>query len=614
MRTSLFSAAGPGEDSPAIRRLAESLLLLATFVVYVGTVDFGFVYDDRPQIILNPFLRSWRFFWRYFQRDVWSQAGRGQGSNYYRPLFLVWLRINYALFHLKPAGWHLAVVLLHLVVTWLVYRLATHLLKDWRKAAFAAAFFGLNPIHLEAVAWVSGVTEPLVAAFLLAAFLCHLRFRESPDRRWLWAVASALLYLLATLAKETAVAFPLLVAAYDWFFGSPVASGSPPAFSGSWPRAVPKQARAFLARLMSALKAAGPYLLLTLAYLYIRVLVLGAIVRPIAPMPWRDLVFTLPSVLWFYVKLLVWPAPLSIYYDLDWILHPGLANFWLPALALVLMVVALVVWSLRRPVVGMAALWTLLLLGPVLDLRVFPAGNFVQDRYLYLPSIGFSILAIELLAGLFPRRSNRARLSLAAASLAFAVLIGYAAGTLVASTYWADDTLLFYHALKVAPLSPFPKNDLGAAMMERKHYRRAVGLFRAAIAADPTFGYPWGNLALLYYKTGEYPKAVRCAEEFLRLYPDTPDGYYLLGVSDYQLGRLRQAAQYLGYALTLKPYAYGFHYALGLTLLKEGDPRGALIEFQAEPRHSTKRADAEKQIAAIRQTLRARSTAPSAAP
>ena len=653
---SLFTPPGHGDDPPSVRRLVLGLVLLATLAVYAATVDFGFVYDDRTQIILNPFLRSWRYFSRYFLRDVWSQAGRGQGSNYYRPIFMVWLRVNYALFHLKPAGWHLAVVFLHVGVTGLVYLLARKLMKDWRKAAFTAALFGLNPIHLEAVAWVSGVTEPLVAGFVLGSFLCYLEYRQfapleacsdrgverprtqvadlrstrrgTRGRKWGWQAASWLLYFVATLAKETALVFPLLIAVYECFFASSgMRQGSPIAPTASLstspqegkalanPRAPGQPTIFFFTRLKSALGAAVPFILLTLVYLELRLRALGAFVHPLAPMAWRYLAYTLPQVVCFYLKLLVWPAKLSIYYDLRWVRHPGFVNFWLPLGALAVIGAGLAGWSRGRPVIGIAAVWLFLFLVPVLDLQVFPAGNFIQDRYLYLPSIGFSILVVEFLAQWVRRRSsNSARLSVPAMSVALVVLLGYAVGTVTQSTYWASDTLLFYRALQLAPRSPYPKNDLGAALMEQKHWKRAMGLFRASIAADPRFGYPWGNLAYMYYATGEYQEAVECAEEFLRLYPDTPDGYYLLGVSEYELDHLRRAEEYLGYALGLKPYAYGFHYALGLTLLKEGKLHRALLEFEAEPRHSTKRADALKQIALIRNKLRARSTAPSARP
>jgi tetratricopeptide (TPR) repeat protein len=297
-----------------------------------------------------------------------------------------------------------------------------------------------------------------------------------------------------------------------------------------------------------------------------------------------------------------------------WIRHPGLMNFGAPSLILALIGVALVIWTRSRPLDAFAALWIILFLGPVLDLTLLPSGNFIQDRYLYLPSIGFSILVVEFLARVFSRQRGPERLSGAAGVFALAILMAYATSTLVQSTYWANDLLLFDQALKVAPHNAYASNGLGTAMMNHHHYRQAVKLFRAAIAASPKLGYPWGNLAYLYYETARYSRAVTSAEQYLRIYPKAPDGFYLLGISEYQLGHYHRAAASLGYAASLNPHAYGFHYALGLALLKEGHSERALLEFEAEPSHSTKRADAERQISALKKALRDVPAKSSAAP
>src|SRR5205085_1082795 len=97
---------------------------------------------------------------------------------YYRPLFNLYLLVNYQLFHLNPAGWHLLLVLWHLLVTLLVYRLARRLLKDEGGALTAALIFGVHPVHIESVAWISGVTEPMLAVFFLGALLGYLRWRD----------------------------------------------------------------------------------------------------------------------------------------------------------------------------------------------------------------------------------------------------------------------------------------------------------------------------------------------------------------------------------------------------------------------------------------------------
>jgi len=166
----------------AVARLAPFLVLAATFLAYAAVSSFGFVYDDESQIVHDSFVQQWHFVPAYFTSHVWQWIYPHVGGNYYRPVFLLWLLLNFKVFGLHPAGWHLAVLALHLVATWQVYRLALRLTGSQPAAAIAALLFGLHPVHIEAVAWISGVTEPLAAVFILGSLLSWMRYREARHR------------------------------------------------------------------------------------------------------------------------------------------------------------------------------------------------------------------------------------------------------------------------------------------------------------------------------------------------------------------------------------------------------------------------------------------------
>ena len=129
------------------RRSSTALLLggvlAASFLVYLGTLQFEFVYDDLGQIVTNPAVQSWKYFPLYFRTNVWMQ--QLPVGNYYRPLFLAWLLINHTLFGLHPALWHLTTVLAHVGVTALVYALALRLTRDRRIALVAALVVWFAP-------------------------------------------------------------------------------------------------------------------------------------------------------------------------------------------------------------------------------------------------------------------------------------------------------------------------------------------------------------------------------------------------------------------------------------------------------------------------------------
>jgi hypothetical protein len=144
------------------RQHRRALVALLTVLAYADTLRFRFVYDDYPQILVNPRLTSWHYLPQYFTSDVWSHYFANAAIHYYRPIFLIWLFINYALFQLHPLGWHAMNVILHLTVTVLVWNFVERMTSDREVACFASLISGLHPIHTEVVAWVSTSSEMLL--------------------------------------------------------------------------------------------------------------------------------------------------------------------------------------------------------------------------------------------------------------------------------------------------------------------------------------------------------------------------------------------------------------------------------------------------------------------
>src|SRR5690349_17865714 len=150
-----------GQWSPAWWVIA--MVFALTFAAYAPTLRYQFVHDDRGQIVENPAVHSWAAVPTYFTAQVWAGVMPEEVGNYYRPLFLMWLRINNVIFGNHAWGWHLTTVLAHILATLLVYLLACRLGVGREVSLAAALLFGLHPAHIEAVAWISGVTEPLLA-------------------------------------------------------------------------------------------------------------------------------------------------------------------------------------------------------------------------------------------------------------------------------------------------------------------------------------------------------------------------------------------------------------------------------------------------------------------
>jgi Tfp pilus assembly protein PilF len=542
----------------------ETLACSLTALAYLGTLAFGFVYDDAPQILKNPAIQHWRYVPQYFTAHVWAAIYPNSTGNYYRPLFLLWLRLNYALFGATSAGWHATSILCHVVATYLVFRLVEQLTAE-RFVAFASALlFGVHPAHIENVAWISGVTDPLMACFVLGSCLAFLGFRVS---RKASAIAVSLgLFALALLSKETAIVLPLLI------FVLALVNRPDDSVTG-----IPQ-------RMNAALKATAPFILLSLIHLGVRYHALGGLAHSTISISWAEVFLTWPSVLWFYARHLILPLHLSEFYSLNYVSHATVALVLWPLL--LLLVVGLVCYSALRSFprkdVAMFALALIVLpLLPVLDLRSLTVGDIVHDRYLYLPSVGFVLLLALSIPALQKLVRGRLRLILPAALLC-TVSLAYAAGTLVEQTQWTSDILLYSRGTESAPGNLTVRDNLANALLQANQPDRAVSLYLDVLKQNPNFWRSNYNLGFVYYKIGNFPAAEQFLRRAILIDGTDSDQYIYLALVEFRMNRLPEADANARQAIARNPQARGYHYILGLIAESEHDRPAAIAAFQAE--------------------------------
>jgi hypothetical protein len=549
------------------RSLLPVAILAATFLAYAGTLFLGFVFDDHVLILTNDSIRSWRSVPGFFASHIWAFRYPHLLANYYRPLFLVWLRLNNALFGLRPWGWHLASVLAHLAVTYLVYRLCLRLLPDRGTAAAAALLFGIHPVHVESVAYLSAAQEPLCTFFMLAALLWMRP--GAPSRAFVRAVTSCVLFAAALLCKESAMVLPLLVIGFAWIYGVSGSREAAPIASGT----------RFALRLWFALAASIPYWVVILIYVPVRVWALKGFAHIVTRLTWSQEIFTIPSVLLFYLRLLVWPLGLSCYYDNSCVARPGWHEFAMPVAVLAIVAAGLAYWYTRvrrsQPpearAVAFAGLWLLMTLLPVLNFRLLPEGEIAHDRYLYLPSVGFVMLAAIALRQAIRAMAGSSRLAAWALPGAALLLFGVmGCATARQTLFWADDLTLNIRAHQIAPHNVSATTSLAAAVAQRGMDGAAMALYQQALALQPGFWRANVNLAYLYYAHGNFPEATRYFARACAADPTDGDQFLFLAMALLRTGHLPEAEQAARTALVVRPNGAGYHLGLAMVLKQEG--------------------------------------------
>jgi len=595
-------------DSRWARALLPAAILAATFLSYVATLVLGFVFDDHVLIVTNDSIRSWRYFPSYFASHIWSFRYPHLLANYYRPLFLTWLRLNDALFGLHAWGWHLTSVLAHVAVTYLVYRLCLRLTGDGWVAGAAGLLFGLHPVHVEAVADITSIQEPLSTLFILGAMLTFGRSREAGPRLD-WLAASLALTAAALLSKESGMVLPILVSGFAWIYRGT---------GGREVALVEGRARP-LEGLRSALAASIPFWVVILLYVPLRIRALKGFAHVVTPLSLSQEVFTIPSVLLFYLRLLVWPFGLSCYYDTPYISSASWHAFVLPAALLAAVVAALAFWYWRMrfdapeeaKAIAFACLWMILTLLPVLNFRFLPESEIAHDRYVYLPSVGFAILvAVALRQAMGAEtKSFHGRAWALLGVLLLSGVMGYA--TARQCLFWSDDLTLDYRAHEIAPHNISATTSLAAAVAQRGMDGQAMVLYQQALAIQPDFWRANVNLAYLYYAHGNYPEAARFFGRACAADPTDGDQFLYLGMALLEMGRLTEAEKASRTALLVRPQGKNYHLGLGMVLRAEGRLPEARQEIEAELAEDAQNAQARTLLDEVIRQVQAQAEKPS---
>ena len=502
--------------------------IVTVIALYLPSLGFEFILDDH-RFTADPRIQNSGHVWDYFTTFVWAQFTGGAPS-FYRPVFLLWMRLNYLISGLSAWGWHLLSISKHALVAVFVGLLAWKLLQDSWNAALTALLFAFHPAQAESVSWVT-VPDPLMAA----AVLCSLYFyRRNLDRITsptvtvrkkksrnsagahdspspVWMLASTAAYFTALLAKETAIILPVIIFALGFREASPIAPENSPT-----------------ARFKMALRHTAPFLAATVLYLLLRLNALsGQIATTTQHLPWKTVLLSWPATLWFYVKVMLWPVRSYAFADPIFIDHFSARDVLLPLLLVscfAAIVCGALVWirraSAQLPAKEQAAVefalisGTLLLLLPLLpalNLNALNPGDFLHGRYTYLPLAG-----LALIIATFCHCAGRAKLIAAAA--VGALVVAYAPLTLSQQKQWKDDLSVFTAAHELAPHNaPVARNLADARVRdallleEDGRCAEAIPVFQQVSREYPDDWYPLAGLGYCYAQSNDFVRA----EDFL---------------------------------------------------------------------------------------------------
>lgn len=425
--------------SPLWRSHGALLVLLgACALTYSPLWDVAFSWDDEALIVDNQVTGSLANIGEFFTRDLWGTTRLSElKSGYYRPLMLLSLALDRALFGLSATAAHVHSLLWHLAAVVALHRLLVRLVPSGPALA-GATLFALHPVQSEVLALVAARNDAMAATFVLFALgLLTERF-PSPAK----LVGAGALALCGLLSKESAVlAIAMLLALDVARFRRPV----------GW--------RRYLA-LGGAL---GVYLPLR------RLADLDAAIAPshaAFQVVWEHGL----ELVGVYGQLLVWPWPLTPARHIHYL--PPAADTLFGAFVALDLIVLLLIFGRRRWLVLAGLAWALAAWIPTLAATL--DKGLLGERYLYLPMAGFALA----LAAALPATLKRWLLPAVALPCCVALQLRL--------PDWKDSRTVWEHAHRVAPTA-FTAGGLAWYVHRDRELDRALPLFVMALEGDPPY-------------------------------------------------------------------------------------------------------------------------------
>jgi hypothetical protein len=544
------TTAGP-QGSWGRREWLLALLLAAiTLAAFSPVCGCDFVNFDDPEYVLhNPAVHC----------GVGAEGLRRAFTSItvanWHPLTLLSLQLDYQFFGLDPLGYHLTNLGLHVANTLVLFLALVRLTGQPWPSFLVAALFGVHPLHVESVAWVSERKDVLSTLFWMLALWAYAAYAARPRLGPYLLVLSAL--ALGLLAKPMLVTLPCVLLLLDF-----------------WP----------LGRLGGLLEAGGLRKLGWLIVEKVPLLLLAAVSCAVTLQVQRgggavrdleqfSLGLRLANAVRSYASYLgqtVWPYDLAVFYpypDVRWTAAP----VWASLLLLVCLSVLFVAVARKLPYLLVGWLWFLGTLVPVIGL--VQVGLQAQaDRYTYIPLVGVFLLFAWGLADLARAwHQERAVGMLAGLLLAWCLVLTWGQ-----AHTWRNSVVLWRHALEVTPANDVAQGQLGLALLRQKKLDEAVVYLRQAARARPDVAVYRNHLGLALLGQGEIEASRAELEAALRLYPRYAAPHYNLGTGYARQARWPEAAAHFRRAVELEPEQAAYHEALAdaLAHIERSSSRG----------------------------------------
>lgn len=508
---------------------AAFLTCTLAILVYANSLLNGFVWDDRALILNNKFITSVKNLELLLHRDYYLSP---QTTDPQRPIMTISLILDYAVWKLNPLGYHLTNIFLHILNTLLLFIFVRFLAR--RETAFLSALiFGVHPILTEAVNGINFREDALATFFYLLAFIAFLRGRA------LSGLFSLTFYSLALMSKEMSITLPVMLVIYLLCFKR----DNLKTINVRW--------------LLTC------YFLLSAFYVWLLSMLIPHLGTSRGGVP----LASIPSIIMYYVKLILFPINLNAIHAVGFINIPGVE---LLSFASLIAILAAAAYMLKRsPEMFFGVIWFFVTILPMSGL-VRVSDTVIAERYLYLPAIGILLTMGAFVLKIIQLMEGRKSLIFYLTALC---LLFYSGLTYKRNKVWHNEYTLWADSVKKSPRNPMVRYNLGVATAEQGRFEEAISEFNEVLKNNPDNSrakesIEWVNGLI---KKKDVNRALK------------------KGIASAEKGDFEEAKKEFKSVIAIEPGLVEPHFDLGMVCYDSGDCKCAIAEFNTvlaiDPKH-----------------------------
>jgi tetratricopeptide (TPR) repeat protein len=510
-------------------------------------------FDDQQYLTENLLVQNpgWTSARRFLTEVLEPSTVRG----YYQPLAMISLMVDYALggreHNLMP--FHRTSLALHMANTALIIVLLYLLFGQIWVAAGVGLLFGLHPMTVEPIPWISERKTLLAAFFALWCLILYVRSTSKND--WKLYLGCVATYILALMSKPTTVPLPVLMLLLDFW----------PLKRLKWQSILEK---------LPFFVVGGIFAIIT----YISQARTAAVTLPSAYGPERIPLILCHNII-FYLYKIIWPFNLSSHYAFPKPL--ALSNpMVLAGVIGTCILIPLLIISLRWTRAVLTG-WLFFFVAVLPTMQIIGFSNVIaSDKFAYLPSIGLLMVLTAGLTWLFSKICKDIPLRAAVVVMVLILAGAETAATRGYLVHWRDTVSHYKYMLKLSPDTVPLHNDLGVALLAQGKLDEAISHYRQALQYKPDHVKAHTNLGIALSKQGKFDKAISHYRRTLQLKPGHVKAHNNLGNALSSQGKLDEAISHYRQALQYKPDHVKAHNNLGVALSKQGKFDEAISHYR----------------------------------